>query len=314
LSNDEAGSPSEAADDVYPVGLEIARLRRMAGLTGQQLGERVGWSQAKISRVETGATAADPADVRKLAHALNVSEEDLLVLVARAEDEHNQMTDWRVGKAGIASKQREYGRLEARGRMIRVFQQAVFPGLLQTSEYARAIMAASQRMLALGAGVEEPTSVYEAVAARLRRQEILDASDRQFSFVMVESVLSNRLALPEDMLAQVQRVRTVSRQANVTVGVIASDAALTEPPMNSFQLIDENVLTIDLFNTSIKTQGRSDIRLYRELFDYYERQAAPDLDAILDKYSEIYLDLSRPRHRRSLPLQARGLATSPDAP
>ena len=217
----------------------------------------------------------------------------------RAEDERNQMTDWRAGKAGLASKQREIGQLEIRSRSIRVFQPAVIPGLLQVSEYSRAIMSASQRMLALSTGETEPAGVYEAVSARLRRHQVLDDAGRHFSFVITESALSNRLGRPEGMLTQIERIRAVAEQPNVTVGIIPADAQLTDPPTHGFELIDEKWLIIDLFNTSMTSQGRSDIRLYRQLFDQYEQQAVTEIGATLDRYFEIYRDLSRPRQPSS---------------
>jgi transcriptional regulator with XRE-family HTH domain len=294
---DHDGGPSVDDSIRPPVGQEIARLRHLAGLTGQQLADLIQWSQAKISRVETGVTAASASDVRLLGHALNVPEDQIQLLVEQTEHERVQMTDWRVGKAGLASKQREYGLMEERAKIVRVFQPVVIPGLLQTADYARAILVAAQRMLALGAGVEEPASVSDAVLERIRRQAILESPARQFSFVMMESVLGNRLTGPARMLSQIERVREVSQQPNVSIRIIPSTAVLTDPPMHSFEMMDDRVLTIDLFNTSIKTEGRGDMRLYRELFDSYERIAATDLGPMLDKYREAYLDLMRPQQR-----------------
>ena len=55
-------SPTSADQPMEPVGTILARWRKRRRLTGQALGDRVGMSQAKISRLETGAVAAEPSD------------------------------------------------------------------------------------------------------------------------------------------------------------------------------------------------------------------------------------------------------------
>ena len=51
-------------------------------------------------------------------------------------------------------------------------------------------------------------------------------------------------------------------------------------------------MTIDLFNTPIMSRVRSDIRLYRQVFDQLEQLATPDIDPILDRYVDLYLRLT----------------------
>src|SRR5687767_9161149 len=64
--------PASSPDtDTEPVGAALARLRRDKGLSGRQLGDLVGLSQASVSRIETGATAPDPALIGRLAAALD---------------------------------------------------------------------------------------------------------------------------------------------------------------------------------------------------------------------------------------------------
>src|SRR5690348_4989278 len=95
------GPPEDYAP--IPVGLALARLRRNGGLTGQKLGQRVGMSQAKISKIETGAVVATPADVELLARALGASNIEVRRLVEQAEQVYNQMTDGRLGNGGLAA-------------------------------------------------------------------------------------------------------------------------------------------------------------------------------------------------------------------
>lgn len=285
--------------DDATVGSVLALYRRRAGMTGQQLGELVGMSQAKISRIENNVFTVDPADVTKIARALSVAEGDISRLVELAERGQNRMTDWRTNWVGMVARQTEIGQLEESGHDIRVFNPTNVIGLLQTSEYARAVMAASRRMLEESRADRQPpqADIYEAVSARLRRHQVLAASERRFWFVMAEAALSNRLCRPEEMVAQIHRIRELAGQPNITIGIIPSDAWLVGPLVHGFEVIDDKWVLIDLFNTSVTSRGRSDVGLYIDLFKTLLQQATTEIDGILDRYLDLYLDLSRPASR-----------------
>ena len=297
MSDDSLDNPS--AGTGHTVGEVLARLRKRAGLTGHQLGALAGMSQAKISRIETGAALVDPKDVTILAHALKVSRDDERRLVEQAERAHNQMTDWRPAQLGVADRQRDVAQLEGTTREFRVFQPAVIVGLLQTSEYARAIITKFQTELASSRIAASSVVVSEAVSARVQRHEVLAEPQKHFHFVMSESVLSNRLSRPTDMLAQIDRLREVARQDNVTLRIVPAEARWAIPPYHGFELLDDRCVLVDLFNTTLMSRGRSDIRLYREVFDSIEQQATTEIDPILDRYLDFYLDQSRSGRNRS---------------
>jgi hypothetical protein len=58
--------------------------------------------------------------------------------------------------------------------------------------------------------------------------------------------------------------------------------------------LDDRVVVVDVFNTSLTARGRLDVALYRQVFDTLEAAATDDIDPILDRYLDLYLDLSRP--------------------
>lgn len=290
------GSPFsfEHADD-GTVGAALARARRARKITGQRLGSSIGMSQAKISRIETGAVAADPDDVLKIAQALGLPVPEQERLVENAQRSHNRMTDWQPTQANVVERQVEFVRLEAETKVFRVFQPAVVVGLLQTSEYARAILSSFQLDLVARRTGEPPGVVSEAVSARVRRHEVLADRRKQFHFVMTEAVLRNRVCRPTDMLAQIDRLREVSRQENVTLSIVRADAELAIPTYHGFELLDERFVMVDLFNTTMMSSGRVDISLYGQVFDYLEATGTTEIDSVLAEYFEIYLERSRSR-------------------
>src|SRR5436305_4684461 len=129
-------SPGREAASV-PVGRTLAALRRDKGLTGAQLGRLAGMSQAKISRIETGALAPDRGDVERLARALDARPDVVRRLVDQVEGRHNRMTDWRLTASGgrVSKGQKEIAAIEDSTTVFRLFNPTVFSGLLQTAEY-----------------------------------------------------------------------------------------------------------------------------------------------------------------------------------
>jgi transcriptional regulator with XRE-family HTH domain len=294
-----------SGDAGLPVGAALKRLRRRARLTGRQLGDRVGMSQAKISRIETGAGPVRPEDVRALAVALGETDDAVSRLVERAEAaerEDDRMADWRPARGAVATMQQEVADLEASTTEFRVFQPAVIVGLAQTSEYARAVLGNAQAMRThVGTG-GNAAAVPEAVSARVRRQEILAEPHRRFSFVMTESVLRHRFGRPKDMPAQIERLRDVARQDNVSMRIIPLERELSIPPYHGFELLDDRCVLVDLFNTTLTARGSADTVFYRHVFDSFEEISTDQIGPILDRYLETYLDLSRPavgRQRQS---------------
>jgi transcriptional regulator with XRE-family HTH domain len=281
------GSVVEPSPD-EPLGAVLARLRHDAGLTGQELGRRVRMSQAKISRLENGVGIPSKDDIRRVAEALGATPDVTDRLVERVERAGDQMTDWRPTRGAVASMQREVEHLEATTRTFRVFQPALVVGLAQTSEYMRAILSATH-------GVQ---SVPEAISVRMQRQVALSDPDRQFRFVITETVLRNRLCPPEHMPAQIGRLRDLAGQPNVSLRIIPSDARLSVPPYHGFELLDDRIVIVDVFNTLVTTRGRTDIALYQQIFEVMEKNATDDINPILDRYFDRYLDLARSKPQR----------------
>jgi transcriptional regulator with XRE-family HTH domain len=281
--------------DDEPVGAALARLRRARGLTGASLAALVGMSQPKISRIEHGRGLTNPADVGALARALGAGEAEVSRLMERAEHSRDRLTDWRPTSTDLAARQTTMGDWESSTTQIREFQPAVVPGLLQTSGYAKAVLAGVQRLI-LNAPDPEPV-ILAAVAERMSRQQLLGDPTKSFRFLITESVLRTEICAPAEMLAQIHRLREAAdRQPQVTIDVVP-DAVPTElPPMHGFTMLDDSMVVLDIFNTGILTRNRKDVESYRRIFESFEANAVPP-GPLLDKYENFFID--RLRARRS---------------
>jgi transcriptional regulator with XRE-family HTH domain len=274
-----------------PVGAILARWRKRRRLTGQALGERVGMSQAKISRLETGAVSAEPHDVRLLAEALEMPPGEVERVVGLAEHADNQLIEW-IPAGGLADAQQMYGQIEMATRELRVFQPAVVPGLMQTSEYARAIM--SDLTQAEARLSESAIALSEAVNARMQRNHVLLLPDHRFTFVITEQVLRNRVCRPADMIGQIERMRELATYANVEFAVISQDAELPIAPYHGFVVGDERWVSVDLFNTGLMSRGRKTVQAYLTVFDELRQIAEADVDDLLKRYLDAYVRMMLP--------------------
>jgi transcriptional regulator with XRE-family HTH domain len=293
-----ANNPGIPHDPDEPVGVTLARMRKAKRMTGSRLAAEVGMSQPKISRIERGHGLTDPEDIADIARALGAAESSIQELVERAERSHDRMTDWRPTAVGLAGRQKSVAQWEAAAHVLRDFETGVVAGLLQTSGYARSVLMAMQRLAQPDDQVSE-SAVLAAVSERVRRQTVLADPAKSFRFLMTEAVLRNQICPPAEMLAQIAHLRdTAARRDNVVIGIVPDGAAVAIPPLHGFNLFDDTMVIIDVYNTGLVSRGRNDAVRYREVFDAFEESAAGDSGPILEKYEERYIEqLRRPSSR-----------------
>ena len=140
--------------------------------------------------------------------------------------------DWkRRMRRGQAAVQESYNELVAQTTVIKHFETVCVPGLLQTAEYARRILA--EMVVLHDLNVDD---IDAAVAARLQRQQLLSDSTKRFEFLLAEPVLRWLLCPPNVMRGQLDRLQTVVGLQNVRFGVLPLGRRLAVTPQNSFQL------------------------------------------------------------------------------
>jgi transcriptional regulator with XRE-family HTH domain len=275
------------------VGSTLARLRRRNGITGQQLGQIVGMSQAKISKIENGVVTPTAHDVGLLARALGASEDDVQQLVTQAESLQDQFIDWSITIDRLTSGQQEIAHDEDRATRISIFQTGIVPGLLQTTEYARAVLSEYATLISGGQPGRDYRATPSAVTTRIQRQEVLYDARKQFEFVIAENVLATPVGSPADMLAQLQRIRTVTEQENIEIAILPSDAEVDFRALHGFHLFDDRVVFIDLISTTVVSRGHGSLRVYRSVFDHFRARATTELAPILDRYVIKYANAAR---------------------
>ncbi|MFG1993506.1 helix-turn-helix domain-containing protein [Actinoplanes sp. NPDC048988] len=271
----------------------MGRLRRSQRLTGAQLAAMVAMSQPKISRIERGQGFVDPEDVGVIARALGADEDLVHILMSHAERSQDRMTDWRPAKFGFVGQQNTIMDWERSATRFRDFRMTLMPGLLQTSGYVKLVLQAFQRLGSIEVSGRTEQSLLATVAARLRRQEVLADRSKSFRFIVWEPVFKPGGYPPVEMLAQISHLRgVVEQRANVKVSVIPQEAPVEIPPQHGFNLLDESLVIVDLYNTGLISRSRKDVETYGRVFEALEEHAIA-VEPFLDRYQDLYIDMLR---------------------
>jgi transcriptional regulator with XRE-family HTH domain len=232
-----------------PGGLaeRLAGLRSASGLKAVQLAESLGWARSKVSKIENGNQVPTADDIRAWTEATHHPEvtDELIAMLRQVQEAH---TRWRrrLREGGQASIQQELDELTRAAVRIRNLQVAIIPGLLQTGGYARGI---ATQVSAVYGNID----VDAAVAARIKRQEILYEPDRQFEFVFGEAALYMPPCPRSAMLGQLDRLMAMDL-ANITLGIIPMGAELAMSPLNSFMLLDD-LLVVESYGYEDRVGG-----------------------------------------------------------
>lgn len=232
-----------------------------AGLTGQQLAESLSWPPSKISKLENGRQTPTEDDIRSWTaetHA-EAEAEALLASLHTLELQHAEWT--RQLRGGLRPIQNIGIEEEQRVRLFRVFATGVVPGLLQTAEYARAGFEEVSRLF------EAATDIDEAVRLRMQRQEILYRQDKRFHFVLTEAAMRYRRCPVEVMLAQLDRLVSLSALRNVRLGIIDFKTRYPIGPWHGFWLRDNDRVLVETYSAELNLAQPQEIELYGRVFD-----------------------------------------------
>ena len=155
-------------------GAALRRFREQAGYSLDEAARILACDRSKISRIETGQRGIRPAELRELLARYGVDEprRDAMLSVAR----QTRQTGWwqSCHPAGDDACHGLIG-LDAAGAAIRTYDAQFVPGLLQTSDYAWAMAAASL--------VQESREERERfVQGRLAQQQVLTRADNPLLF------------------------------------------------------------------------------------------------------------------------------------
>jgi transcriptional regulator with XRE-family HTH domain len=193
---------------------ELQRLRVDAGLTQSEVARAQEWSPSKVHRIEKGHVSVGRPDLLALLQHYGVEDQrvvDSLLELARLS--RNQPMPFRGYRDTFSPEIIRFWGYEASACWIGELELLVLPGLLQTSEYTRALIQD-------GHGVRGDT-VDRFVESRRERQQILDrATPPELSFLVDETVLIRAIGGVDVMAAQLRHLLRMAERPNVSIRVL----------------------------------------------------------------------------------------------
>lgn len=197
------------------LGAEVRKLRKRAELRLEALADRCGWSRATLGRIEAGTKIPSETEIAIVLGTLGVKGYERARLLELARSAH-QPHWWEIGYSGLPEQLVALVDFERTATRITDVSLALVPGLLQTADYARAIV---------GAGGVAGDGLESRVALRLGRQSILTRKDpTELHAILDESVLHRTIGGRAVMAEQLRHVVRMARRSNVTVRVVRFEA------------------------------------------------------------------------------------------
>jgi hypothetical protein len=213
-------APGSATVRRMIVGAHLRRLREDKGITRADAGYTIRASESKMSRLELGRVAFKERDVSDLLVYYGVTDPEQRDQVLRLVREANRPSWWREFDDVMPQFFQNYIGLEEAAATLRTYEIHFVPGLLQTPEYARAVLSSTVPPLT-GRDLER------AVTLRLTRQQVLEREDPLTVWAVVdESALRRRIGNRATHRAQLEHLVDLAERPGVAVQVLSTETGM----------------------------------------------------------------------------------------
>lgn len=248
------------------LGKRLREIRRRVGLSARELARLEGCHESRISKIEYGKLRPSDHDIRAYCNHAGANDqlEDLLATLHNIDSAY---VEWRRHlSSGVKSGQKKTSKLEVQSKIIRNYQPHIVTGLLQTPEYAEAMIRWVSEFYQL------PDDVEEAVAARMERQQVLYRRDHRFHFIIGEQALYTTVGDDNVMIGQLDRLLSAGSLPRVTFGIIPLTAE-ARVLFNNFVMYDNRLVTEEGSTAKLTVTQPREIALYSRAFDTLTKQS-----------------------------------------
>jgi len=242
------------------LGARLRELRRTAGLTGRKLAQLSGWHETKVSKLEYARINPSDADIRAYCEHTG-SQNQLADLLATLHNIDAAYLEWRkVLGTGHKRRQQKSATLEAEAQFIRAYQTQIIPGLLQTAEYATALLRRLIEFYRMASDLDA------GVSARMERQRVLYQRDHRFSFLLSEQALYSTVGDGDVMIGQLDRLTTLAGMPRMTIGIIPATAEVLTLS-TSFVMFDNRMVMVEGTAAELTITQPREVAIYGRAFD-----------------------------------------------
>lgn len=255
---------------------KLKRLRERAGLTQSDVAERTNYALSTVSAYETGHRIPS-ADFAKQADELFGSQ-------GQSQDDEGDLEGLQklVEQVSVRPWFRDRVEVERKSSEIREYESYQIPGLLQTEDYARAIMSVGRPKIS-------SDEIERAIALRMTRQEILEQRDGlppdqeqtpRFWTVIDESALQRIVGSPEIMQVQREHLIEMAQRPNITIQIITNAKGPTSAYGRAFTILispnNSSVVYLEDPNSAHYVRDRDDVSRYILILDHLRASALDD--------------------------------------
>jgi hypothetical protein len=252
-------------------------LRRLRGeRRAVDVATALGWSESKLSRIETAHTGISEPDLDRLLTLYGVAQQDrgrLRDLARRGR----ARAWWTPYRSSVPDPYDEYLALEAEAVRICEWEAQVVPGLLQTDEYARAV-------IETGADIEETATIQRRLAVRMARQAVLTRDPPPtLRIVLDEGVLLREVGGRAVQRRQLSRLYEASNRPGVELLILPFQAGAHAGLIESFMVLEfgagtrNPVVHIEGLTGGLFRVKPEEIDVYQDAFDdLLERALSPE--------------------------------------
>jgi transcriptional regulator with XRE-family HTH domain len=254
------------------LALELRRLREAAKLTCEEVADHLECSASKISRVETGRVSVSPRDVRDMLELYGVpgAQRESLVQLAR---DSRQKGWWHAYSDTMQPQMATYVGLESAASEIRIYEVSLIPGLLQTEDYARAVIRAGM--------VNSPAEDIERRVSLLmaRQPAVVREDPPKVWAVLDEAALRRRVGGSGLMRLQLEHLLAQAALPNVAVQVIPFGGGAHPAMGRPFiilvfpERVDTDVVYLEDLTSALYLEDVAEVDRYNVFFNHLRATA-----------------------------------------
>ncbi|MEU7896491.1 helix-turn-helix transcriptional regulator [Nonomuraea sp. NPDC049152] len=249
------------------LGSQLRRLRESRGVSREEAGHLIRGSESKISRMELGRVGFKERDVADLLTLYGVAEESARRAVLDLVTTANEPGWWHRFNDLLPSWFQAYVGLEEAAARIRTYEVQFVPGLLQTKEYAKAVITAGSA----GVGGDE---IARRVDLRLERQRVLERPGGPILWAVIdEAALRRPIGGAEVMKAQLEHLIDLMRQPTITIQVMPFDFGGHSAEGGAFSILRfpdrdlPDVVYVEQLASALYLDKREDVDRYTEVME-----------------------------------------------
>lgn len=246
------------------LGGRLRDIRKDAGLTARAVSRSVGWVPSKVSKLERGQQTPTDSDIRTWCRACG-AEDQIADLIASLRNVEAAYLEWRQMR--LPHRQRQSIAWESETKLMRWYEPFVVPGLLQTPQYAEAVLG---RMQDFYRGSRDELAA--GLAARMERQQVLYRGDHRFHFILAEQVLRTTVGDDDIMIGQLDRLLIAMALPRVVIGIIPTHTEYVVP-LSNFCMFDASRVLVETITAELTITQPRELVLYEKTFQTLAKQA-----------------------------------------